>query len=173
MLRADVGRRTRSCGELLAGTSLALAGALALACSWSAWAPREKPADPDGQRRFAGELGLDEARRNEVNCSAGDCRDWYAIRVPAPGTLSADLTVIERAHPSGLRLVLHGSEHALDQTGWDDAPPLHVAGPVQPGTYFVLVEGSGGRIVYEVRASLAQAAASDAQAPATPPDASH
>jgi len=135
----------------------ALVGVLTLAnaCQFQSYVPRDPPPDPDGQRRFAGELFFDRPAEDELHCRVGDCRDWRGIRVLEPGILTFDVAVLEREEPSGVRLILHGPETALDQTDWAEPPPLRVSGAVTPGVYFALVEGSGERVRFSLTASFA------------------
>jgi hypothetical protein len=125
-----------------------------VACQFETYVPRQAPRDPDGERRFSGELLLDTPIENEVNCNMGDCRDWLGVRVPAAGSLHLVLQVLGREQPSGIRLILHGPEQALDQTDWSDPPPLRVSGAVVPGVYFALVEGSGERVRFSLLATF-------------------
>jgi hypothetical protein len=133
----------------------------AAGCTWTAWTPAEPPPDPDGQRRLGGELHLNLPIRDRVDCAAGDCRDWYGVRVTEPGTLRVQVKYIRTRGDSSIRLILHGPMQALGQTGWDDPSPLRLEAVVQPGVYWPLVEGSGGPMPYEVLATMG-GASSDA-----------
>jgi hypothetical protein len=154
----------RSAPLSLAVPALTLGLVLAMSgCTWTAWVPTEPPPDPDGQRRLGGEVLLGEPKRDRVDCEAGDCRDWYGVRVTEPGTLHVQVEYVRTRGDSSIRLILHGPAQALGQTGWDEPSPLRLQAEVVPGVYWPLVEGSGASMPYEVLVTMGDASGSVAR----------
>ncbi len=129
-----------------------LAALVAGGCEWDAWVPPQRlPRDPDADRRNAIPLVPGEVHTDRLHCKAGDCRDWFVVATERPGELTVEVRPAPADEPASLRVVLFGQgAGAADHTSWDEAPPLRVRTVAPAGAFFVLVEGHGGRLPFEI-----------------------
>ena len=124
-------------------------------CEWYAITPKPVLTDPDGQQSYANRLALNETRPDTLHCDAGDCQDWFVIRVDRAGVLEVVVTIPNPETSGALRLAFHDTEIGAAQfTNWDDVPPLSLRTPVEPGAYFTYVQGDDAEVAFEIRATL-------------------
>lgn len=92
-MRDDTRRALRT-SRLRVVFCLFLAVALAAACA------KKLPPDADGDRGQAREIALGGEELDSLDCSVGDCADWYRVRVEEKGTLTLRGQTREPGNPS-------------------------------------------------------------------------
>lgn len=142
--------------------SLVLAATLFAACAWDPYIPGEPPpfqevvVDP---ATLAERLALGSAYVGELSCFAPRCQKRFRVVAPESGRLSVRLLPSLQGVDAQVRMVVEGSREVLGQArsvrgGSADVTVLTVSEPVEPGTYFVLLQTLGGPMQFELLATL-------------------
>ena len=124
------------------------------ACQWGGYTPVEKA--PPALQVPTLPLALGETSHNELDCPAGNCQVRFRMRIEQPGELLVSLQSRHSGDNIGIIIVLEDSiGRILDRYNMQNRkPPLIVKGAVQPGPHTVLVQAVGGRLTYDIQASL-------------------
>jgi len=137
---------------------------LGLGCTFGGYVPKGPPPAPLAESEVhMADLAIGQTVSGELDCPAGHCRVRYRIVAPSSG----DLTVRIEG-PGGQpgadgwvgprigRVVLEGvgQQTLATRTRSDGPPPFSLESAVQPGLHYVLVQGLGGSVDYQVSASF-------------------
>ena len=156
---------------------LALATAVASlvsACAWDPWIPGQSKWNPEivvDPANILQQLKLDATYVDDLNCYARRCQKRFRLIVDRPGQLTVAAALELTSEDEQARIVLEATRGVLAQDGTGrgvrtDVSRLAVRNSVEAGTYFVLLQSLGGRIPYELTATLTPSAG-----PTTPPPA--
>jgi len=156
---------------------LALATAVAClvsACVWDPWIPGQSKWNPEivvDPANLLQQLALDAPYVDDLNCYARRCQKRFRLILDQPGQLTVGAVLELTSEDQQVRMVLEATQGvvAQDSTGRGvrtDVSILSVRSEVEAGTYFVLLQSLGGRIPYELTATLTPSAAPTA--PRTP-----
>jgi hypothetical protein len=131
----------------------------AVGCSFGGYVPTERVAPTSEVGRQIVNLELGTKVMSELDCPSGQCRLRYRVLVERPGVLQVVVWgPVGEGPESGPRLaqlVLEGpAQNVLGVVYADQGSPLSLQAPVRPGLHFILVQGLGGHLVYELSAML-------------------
>jgi hypothetical protein len=147
---ATAGAPTRRTAALLLVACLAASG-----CQWNSWIPgktRAKSAPSSGD--FV-PLYTGMPRQAALDCPAGSCQTRYRIQVEDPGELRLEVVPSLPGDDVGLRVVIQDSAgQVLAQERATGNTTFQVKSEVEPGPHVVLVQAIGGRVGYELTASV-------------------
>jgi hypothetical protein len=152
-----------------AAALLLLALLAASGCQWYGWIPGERrvksaPSPGDFVPLHAG-----LPRQAALDCPAGSCQTRYRIHVQDPGELRLDVVPSLPGDDVGLRVVLQDSAgNVLAQERATGEASFQVKSEVEPGPHVVLVQAIGGRVSYELTATVRRDARRLAQALMSP-----
>ncbi len=143
----------------------------ALGCTFGGYVPQEKVAPLETVERTIVNINPGERMTSELDCPSGQCRLRYRIMAPGQGTLRVRVD-----GPTGdgtmagariAQVALEGvGQQVLDVRYADHPPPLVVESPVRAGVHYLLVQGLGGHLIYDVEVSfVASGASPDAPEP--------
>jgi hypothetical protein len=158
---------TRRAAALLLLACLAAPG-----CQWNSWIPGETrvksaPSPGDFVPLYTG-----MPRQAALDCPAGSCQTRYRIQVEDPGELQLEVVPSLSGDDVGLRVVIQDSAgQVLAQERATGNASFQVKSEVEPGPHVVLVQGIGGRVGYELTATIlrdARRLAQDLMAPEPP-----
>lgn len=127
----------------------------AAGCRWGGWVPGGSSAklSPPSERILP--LHPGRPRQGELDCPAGSCQARYRIHAPATGELQVELVPELPGAHVGVRVVLEDSVgQVLGQKRSAGEGRLELRSPVKPGPHFVLVQAIGGRVGYELTATV-------------------
>jgi hypothetical protein len=144
---------------------------LGAACAWYPWIPGENKKKPEpvvDPAKLSRDLALDRAYVSQADCFSSVCNQRFRVVVDRPGQLTVIASLVLESEEQQARLVLEAVSGVLAQqsTGRGrrvDPPVLAVRRPVTPGLYFVLLQTIGGRIPYELTATLTPDAGANAE----------
>jgi hypothetical protein len=156
---------------------LAVASAVAslvAACVWDPWIPGQSRWNPEivvDPANISQPLALDAPYVDDLNCYARRCEKRFRVIVDRPGQLTVRATLELASQDEQARIVLEAIRGVIARDGTrrvirTDVSPLAVRSEVEPGTYYVLIQSIGGRIPYELTATLTPAAVSLSPPPA-------
>lgn len=152
---------------------------LASACVWDPWIPGQSRWNPEivvAPANISQPLALDAPFVDDLNCYARSCQKRFRVIVDRPGQLTVRATLELASQDEQARIVLEAMSGVVARDGTrrgvrTDVSPLTVQSEVKAGTYYVLIQSIGGRIPYELTATLTPGAASSSPPrvePATP-----
>ena len=155
---------------------LAVATAVACllsACVWDPWIPGQSKWNPEivvDPANILQQLALDAPYVDDLNCYARRCQKRFRLVVDRPGQLTVTAVLELTSEDQQVRIVLEATQGVLAQDGTGrgvrtDVSTISVGSEVEAGTYFVLLQSLGGRIPYELTATLTPSGD-----PATPPE---
>jgi len=150
-------RRIYFSSALLSATLLACA----LACA--------KKVDPDAEPSGANPLPLETWKADSLDCSDGDCADWYRFEAPDPGHVSVEVVAVSKDGkpiPPYSVVVTDGAAVKLGEAKSGAAPITGLEARVdKPGIYFLEIAepSDAGLLSYELRVNF------QAEAPPPPP----
>jgi hypothetical protein len=128
-------------------------------CTFAGYVPTERVAPTSEVGRQIVNLELGTKVKSELDCPSGQCRLRYRVLVERPGMLQVVVWgPVGEGPESGPRLaqlVLEGpAQNVLGTVFADQGAPLTLQAPVRPGLHFILVQGLGGHLIYELSAML-------------------
>jgi hypothetical protein len=155
----------KPCSPQLRFARLAVAAAVATlfsACTWNAWIPGQSQWNPKivvDPANALQQLKLDSTYVDELNCYARRCQKRFRLIVDRPGQLTVQGMLDLTSEDQQVRMVLENTRGVIGQDGTGrgvrtDVTSVAVRTAVKPGTYFVLLQSLGGRIPYELTATL-------------------
>jgi len=138
----------------------ALAAAALFACTWTPWIPGERSWNPPvvvDPAKLAERLPLPTTYVDELDCYAQRCERRFRLVVEEPGQLTVRVLPELASQDAQGRLVLESPGGVLAQSASGRGPHpdvvvLAVREPVNPGTYFVLLQSLGGPMPFELTA---------------------
>jgi hypothetical protein len=150
------------------GAALALCvAAVAAACAKRAPPPPAPPAPAPVTR----DLQLEQFRRGEIHCAAGDCTDRWDLAVTRRGLLRLEVYAPTGPGVPAFKLVLQDAAgKALRTAPPGRRNPRRLETTLAPGSYRVVVESAGkdqSPLGYDVVARLGDAPPESRPAPAT------
>jgi hypothetical protein len=143
----------------------ALLAATALACVLCC----AKKVDPDAEPSGATPLPLATWKADSLDCSDGDCADWYRFETPDPGHVSVEVVSVSKEGkpiPTYSVVITDGAAVKLGEATGGTAPITGLEAQLEkPGIYFLGISEppDAGALGYEVRVSF------QAEAPPPPP----
>jgi hypothetical protein len=155
----------KACGSqprsLLLAVAIAVA-ALVSACVWDPWIPGQRNWNPEivvDPANILQQLALDAPYVDELDCYARRCQKRFRLVVDQPGQLTVSAVLELTSEDEQARIVLEATRGVIAQDGTGrgvrtDVSTLAVRTAVEKGTYFVLIQSIGGRIPYELTATL-------------------
>jgi hypothetical protein len=155
----------KACSPQLRFVLLAIATAVAClvsACAWGPWIPGQRKWNPEivvDPANILQQLALEAPYVDELDCYARRCQKRFRLVVDRPGQLTVSAVLELTSQDEQARIVLEATRGVLAQDGTGrgvrtDVSTLAVRNPVEVGTYFVLIQSLGGRIPYELTATL-------------------
>jgi hypothetical protein len=137
---------------------------LALGCAFGGYVPQERVAPTSEVGRQIVNLGMGTRVTSELDCPSGQCRLRYRVLVDRPGILTVQAWgPVGRGPEAGPRLaqlVIEGpAQNVLGVVYADSESPLTVEAHVQPGLHFILVQGLGGHLIYDLSANVSSSGA--------------
>lgn len=137
------------------------ATSMLLGCAFEGFTPKGPPPKPlEASEANIADLVVGSSVKGDLDCPKGRCRVRYRIVAPTSGEL-----IVEIDGPAGqgdernvgpriARAVLEGvGQQTLSAHYHEDGPPpFKVSAPVQRGVHYILVQGLGGPLDYEVTA---------------------
>ncbi|HME71811.1 MAG TPA: hypothetical protein VKM54_18355, partial [Myxococcota bacterium] len=150
-------RRSHFFSALLAVTTLGCA----LGCA--------KKVDPDAEPSGATPLPLETWKADSLDCSDGDCADWYRFEAPDPGHVSVEVVAVGKNGkpiPPYSVVITDGAAAKLGEAKSGTAPITGLEARVdKPGIYFLEIAEppDAGLLGYELRVNF------QADAPPPPP----
>ena len=158
---------TRRAAALLLLACLAASG-----CQWNSWIPGERRVKSAPSPGDFVPLHTGLPRRAALDCPAGSCQTRYRIQVEDPGELRLEVVPSLPGDDVGLRVVLQDSAgQVLAQERATGNASFQVKSEVEPGPHIVLVQAIGGRVGYELTATIrrdAKRLAQELMAPVPP-----
>jgi len=143
----------------LARIGASCAGLLVLACTFGGYVPTEPPPPPlaESEANIA-DLPVGSTTRGDLDCPAGRCRVRYRIVAPAAGELAVTVGGPAgndgegEAGPRLARAVLEGvgQQALVTRLRSEGPPPFVLSSRVQRGVHYVLIQGLGGPLEYDV-----------------------
>lgn len=138
------------------------AACLLSACAWDPWIPGQSKWNPEivvDPANILQQLALDAPYVDDLNCYARRCQKRFRLVVDRPGQLTVTAVLELTSEDQQARIVLEATRGVLAQDGTGrgvrtDVSIISVGSPVEAGTYFVLLQSLGGRIPYELTATL-------------------
>jgi hypothetical protein len=132
------------------------------ACVWDPWIPGQSKWNPEivvDPANALQQLALDAPYVDELDCYARRCQKRFRLVVEQSGQLTVQAMLELASQDEQARMVLEATRGvvAQDSTGRGprtDVPVLALRRAVERGTYFVLLQSIGGRIPYELTATL-------------------
>jgi hypothetical protein len=125
-------------------------------CTFGGYVPPPPPPRPLAESEMnIPDLALGESVVAELDCFTDECRGRHRVIVPAAGVLKVSVNGPVSAKGQGARIarvVLEGIGQRVLKTRFGDEgpPPVQITNPVQRGVHFVLVQGLGGPIEYDI-----------------------
>ncbi len=146
---------------LLLAVATAVAG-LVPACAWDPWIPGQSKWNPEivvDPANILQQLALDAPYVDDLDCYARRCQKRFRLVVDQPGQLTVQAMLELTSQDEQARIVLEANRGVIAQAGTGRGPRtdvtvLAVRNAVRKGTYFVLIQSLGGRIPYELTATL-------------------
>jgi len=124
-------------------------------CQWNSWIPGGGKAKSSKSGEAPVPLYPGRPRQAELDCPAGNCQMRYRIHVPATGELHLELVPAMPDERVGVRVVLEDSVgQVIGQQRAAGEGSVELRSPVTEGPYFVLVQAIGGRVGYELTATV-------------------
>ena len=138
------------------------AACLLSACAWDPWIPGQSKWNPEivvDPANILQQLALDAPYVDDLNCYARRCQKRFRVVVDRPGQLTVTALLDLTSEDQQARIVLEATQGVLAQDGTGrgvrtDVSVISVGSQVEAGTYFVLLQSLGGRIPYELTATL-------------------
>ncbi len=132
------------------------------ACTWNAWIPGQSRWNPKivvDPANALQQLKLDSTYVDDLNCYARRCQKRFRLIVERPGQLTTQAMLELTSEDQQVRMVLESTRGVIGQDGTGrgvrtDVSSVAVRTAVEPGTYFVLLQSLGGKIPYELTATL-------------------
>jgi hypothetical protein len=149
---------------------------LVAACVWDPWIPGQSRWNPEivvDPANISQPLALDAPYVDDLDCYARRCEKRFRVVVDRSGQLTVRATLELASQDEQARIVLEAIRGVIARDGTrrgirTDVSPLAVRGEVKPGTYYVLIQSIGGRIPFELTATLTPDAVSSSPPPAEP-----
>jgi hypothetical protein len=149
---------------------------LVCACVWDPWIPGQSRWNPDivvDPANISQQLALDAPFVDDLNCYARRCQKRFRVVVDRPGRLTVSATLELASQDEQARIALEAISGVIARDGTrrgvrTDVSPLIAQNEVKAGTYYVLIQSVGGRIPYELTATLTPDAASSSPPRAEP-----
>ena len=138
------------------------AACLVSACVWDPWIPGQRKWNPKivvDPANVLQQLALDAPYVDDLDCYARRCQKRFRLIVEQSGQLTVQAMLELASQDEQARMVLEATRGVIAQDGsgrgpHSDVPVLAVRSAVEKGTYFVLLQSVGGRIPYELTATL-------------------
>lgn len=131
-------------------------------CAWDPYIPGENSWNPPvvvDPASLSHRLALDSPYVDELDCYSRECQKRFRVIVEEPGQLTVTAMLELGSQDDQGRMVLEAIDGVIARAGTGrgvrtDAAPLAIRQEVEPGVYFVLLQSVGGRVPYEITASL-------------------
>lgn len=139
-----------------------LIGSLLAACAWDPFIPGENSWNPPvvvDSANLSHRLALDSPYVDTLDCYSRECQQRFRLIIEESGQLTVTAMLDLASQDEQGRMVLEAITGVIARASTGrgvrtDAAPLTIREPVERGVYFVLLQSIGGRVPYEITATL-------------------
>ena len=148
---------------------LLIAIATAAGCHWSSWIPGDTRAEASRSPGDVVPLYTQQPHRAELDCPTGSCQTRYRIQLREPGVLHVEVIPSLFGSDVGMRIALEDfSGKVLGEQRAHGEETAELKSEVEAGPHVVTVQVTGGRVDYELTATIARDTETPARRTETP-----